>query len=102
MARTLKTPGATENTLQPEEQIKTEGSLPEIYSIPQLIQESNQFTSGTSEQTNDDFQRQLDEINQTQKSIENKLDQLLAAGGIKPQPKKRWVQGKHSLEFKEV
>ena len=102
MARTLKIPGATETNLQPEEQIKTEGSLPEIDSIPQSIQESNQFTSGTSEQTNDDFQRQLDEINQTQKCIENKLDQLLAAGGIKPQPKKRWVQGKHSLEFKEV
>ena len=102
MARTLKTPGATENTLQPEEPIKTEGSSSEIDSIPQSIQESNQFTSGTSEQTNDDFQRQLDEINQTQKCIENKLDQLLAAGGIKPQPKKRWVQGKHSLEYKEV
>ena len=102
MARTLKTPGATENTLQPEEQIKTEGSSSEIDSIPQSIQESNQFTNETSEQTNDDFQRQLDEINQAQKSIENKLDQLLATGGIKHQPKKRWVQGKHGLEYKEV
>ena len=102
MARTLKTPGATETTQQPEEQIKTEGTSAEIDSIPQSIQESNQFTNETSELINDDFQRQLDEINQAQKSIENKLDQLLAAGGIKPQPKKRWVQGKHSLEYKEV
>lgn len=44
----------------------------------------------------------LDLILDNQKRIENKIDQLLKAGGIEAPKKKRWVQGKHGLEHKEV
>jgi hypothetical protein len=33
--------------------------------------------------------------------IENKIDQLLKAGGVDTPKKMRWVQGKHGLEYKE-
>ncbi|ENW15617.1 hypothetical protein L313_2800 [Acinetobacter haemolyticus CIP 64.3 = MTCC 9819] len=43
-----------------------------------------------------------EKILEGQKRIENKLDQLLSAGRISAPTKKRWVQGKKGLEYKEA
>lgn len=101
--RTVQTPGA------PTTADKAEDALEAILGTPDASEKALTPDVATSDtgtaselvanQVSDEV---LDQILQKQKSIENKLDQLLAAGGIKPVAKKRWVQGQKGLEYKEV
>lgn len=99
-ARKTQVPGATE---APKEEINippAEPNQPEQTAdetLQHILNGEDQTTGATEPDT-----ELLQAILQGQTRIENKLDQLLAAGGIDAPKKKRWVQGKHGFELKEA
>lgn len=101
--RKVSTPGATETTTpDPAPTENTTGTVSEP-----VAEKTADSTEDTKSEDSTDIQYssedpRLDLILDNQKRIENKIDQLLKAGGIEAPKKKRWVQGKHGLEHKEV
>ncbi len=104
--RKVSTPGATETTTHdPAPTADTENTTGTV-SEP-VAEKTADSTEDTKSEDSTDIQYssedpRLDLILDNQKRIENKIDQLLKAGGIEAPKKKRWVQGKHGLEHKEV
>ncbi|WP_151775915.1 hypothetical protein [Acinetobacter colistiniresistens] len=107
MTRRVQTPGATAAQLEEtkaadsQTQLQTDAALQHINNgngdDPQEQQVLGQIDSHSETiLTNQEL------ILEGQKRIENKLDQLLAAGGIEVAKKMRWVQGKNGHELKEV
>ena len=101
--RTVQTPGAPTTVDKAEDALEAILGTPDA-SEKALTPDVATSDTGTASElvANQVSDEVLDQILQKQKSIENKLDQLLAAGGIKPVAKKRWVQGQKGLEYKEV
>ena len=104
--RKVSTPGATGTTTpDPAPTAETENTTGTV-SEP-VAEKTADSTEDTKSEDSTDIKfssedPRLDLILDNQKRIENKIDQLLKAGGIEAPKKKRWVQGKHGLEHKEV
>lgn len=92
--RQIKTPGVTESQ-QPEEQTKAE-QTPDIQDASTESGVTESQTAGPVENS------RIDEIFEGQKRIENKIDQLLKAGGIEAPKRMAWKQGKNGMELKEI
>lgn len=91
--RQIKTPGVTESQ-QPE--TNENEQTPDIQDA---VAETGVTESQSVEPVEDP---RLDEIIEGQKRIENKIDQLLKAGGIEAPKRMAWKQGKHGMELKEI
>ena len=107
--RKVSTPGATGTTTpDPAPTAETENTTGTV-SEPVVgtgVGQSADSTEDTKSEDSTDIKfssedPRLDLILDNQKRIENKIDQLLKAGGIETPKKKRWVQGKNGLEHKE-
>jgi hypothetical protein len=111
--RTVKTPGATETTTpdpaalaaETTETESTTGTVSEPVAAGGGLSSDSKAHAKSEDGADVQYSTEdsrLDLILENQKRIENKLDQLLKAGGIETPKKKRWVQGKNGLEHKEV
>lgn len=90
--RQIKTPGVTESQ-QPETNENEQSD----------IQDAVTGTGVTESQSAGPVEDpRLGEILEGQKRIENKIDQLLKAGGIEAPKRMAWKQGKHGMELKET
>lgn len=104
--RQVQTPGAKaapEETKTTAE--KADAALAEIGDedkTDQNIGADEQHVFNQGDGINETIIENQEKILEGQKRIENKLDQLLSAGGISAPTKKRWVQGKKGLEYKEA
>ena len=103
-ARKVNTPGATEKAPEPVSTAEqAEAALEHITGndpAPEAPQDqSTNETSSLGALVEDE---RLDQILEGQKRIEKKLDALMKAGKIEAPSKKRWVQGKHGLEHKDI
>lgn len=89
-----------------EVEVKTEtpqaSTAPTAEEITPDIKGDDQSTSSLGTPVEPIDTTQITQILENQCRIENKIDQLLKAGGIQAVKKKRWVQGKHGLEHKEI
>lgn len=108
-ARKVNTPGATEKapaadtTALPTTAEQAEAALEHItgQDAESQDQSTNETSSlGTPVESVED--PRIDQILQNQARIEKKLDALMKAGKIEAPSKKRWVQGKHGLEHKDI
>lgn len=108
--RKVSTPGATETTTpDPAPTAETENTTGTVSEpVAEKTADTSTYdsapdpTAGAENIQAFPEDPRLDLILDNQKRIENKIDQLLKAGGIEAPKKKRWVQGKHGLEHKEV
>lgn len=92
-ARKINTPGVTESQ-QPETTEETKPEQPTETVADHVATESQHVESIEDPR--------LEEIIEGQKRIENKIDQLLKAGGIESPKRMAWKQGKHGMELKEI
>lgn len=94
--RATRTPGAKEPEQTTQEQADQ--------ALEEILKDASTGEVAPVEQSTAVPERviQLDQIIESQKRIEKKLDQLLKAGGIEAPKHKRWVQGKNGLEHKEI
>ena len=94
--RATRTPGAKEP--EPTTQEQADQALEEI------LKDASTGEVAPVEQSTAVPERtvQLDQIIESQKRIEKKLDQLLKAGGIEAPKQKRFVLGKNGYEEKEI
>jgi hypothetical protein len=99
--RQVKTPGAPEATTQPAADQQPADSSVQTGDENQKPQEQEHTDDSSSIDTALILVNQ-EKILDGQKRIENKLDQLLSAGGIEAPKKLRWVQGKNGHELKEA
>ena len=111
--RATKVPGATtpaetttaQNAEDALEAILGTAEIPNADAKDQAQTEADPPPAETEVSSNTSDYAQLIANQQTilegQIRIENKLDQLLKAGGVDTPKKMRWVQGKHGLEYKE-
>lgn len=103
-ARKVNTPGATEKAPEPVSTAEqAEAALEHITgNDPEPEAPQDQSTNETSSLGALVEDERLDQILEGQKRIEKKLDALLKAGKVEAPSKKRWVQGKHGLEHKDI
>lgn len=107
-ARKVNTPGATKKAPAAdttpigatESDPKGEKATGEMSEAPQ--DQSTNETSSLGALVEPVEDPRIDQILQNQARIEKKLDALMKAGKIEAPSKKRWVQGKHGLEHKDI
>ncbi|RKG45149.1 MULTISPECIES: hypothetical protein [Acinetobacter] len=111
--RATKVPGATtpaetttaQNAEDALDAILGTAETPNADAKDQTQTEADSTPAETGESSSNPDYAQLIANQQTilegQIRIENKIDQLLKAGGVDTPKKMRWVQGKHGLEYKE-
>ena len=105
-ARKVNTPGATEKapaadtTAQQTTAEQVDAALEHI--TGQDAESQDQSTNETSSVSEPVEDPRIDQILVNQARIEKKLDALMKAGKIEAPSKKRWVQGKHGLEHKDI
>lgn len=95
-ARKVNTPGAKEPEQTTQEQADQ--------ALEEILKDASTGEVAPVEQSTAVPERviQLDQIIESQKRIEKKLDQLLKAGGIEAPKQKRFVLGKNGYEEKEI
>lgn len=94
--RATRTPGAKEPEQTTQEQADQ--------ALEEILKDASTGEVSPVEQSTAVPERavQLDQIIESQKRIEKKLDQLLKAGGIEAPKQKRFVLGKNGYEEKEI
>lgn len=94
--RATRTPGAKEPEQTTQEQADQ--------ALEEILKDASTGEVAPVEQSTAVPERaiQLDQIIESQKRIEKKLDQLLKAGGIEAPKQKRFVLGKNGYEEKEI
>ena len=94
--RATRTPGAKEPEQTTQEQADQ--------ALEEILKDASTGEVAPVEQSTAVPERviQLDQIIESQKRIEKKLDQLLKAGGTEAPKQKRFVLGKNGYEEKEI
>ena len=100
-ARKVNTPGATEKAPEPVSTAEqADAALEHI--TGQGAESQDQSTNETSSVSEPIEDPRISQILDNQARIEEKLDQLLKAGGVEVKKKQRWHQGKHGFELKDI